>query len=145
MAKAAAGMKLEGLDELHVTLKDFAPNEARNLLRATVHGVAGEVRDRLRRRAPKKSGTLSKAFRADRLKSDRDNPQSAVNVTHGKGEKYDAFYWHMVEHGTVNADASPFIGPTVEEMRPDLPGVYRQEFGEKYEKALAKRAKKGGK
>jgi hypothetical protein len=33
--------------------------------------------------------------------------------------------------------------PTVEQMRPNVPDEYREQFGKKLEKALAKRARKG--
>lgn len=144
MAAVTTKIRLQGAKELADLLREVAPNEARNLLRATVHGVAGEVRDRIKQRAPRRTGRLAKAIRAERRKADNDNmPVSDVVVEHGKGSTYDAFYWHFQEFGTVKQAAHPFIVPTIEEMRGRMPEIMRNEFGQKYEKLLARKKKAG--
>lgn len=139
---AARGLKFEGMDELRAALRDFAPKEVNNLLRNTVHGVAGVVRDGVRKRAPVDTGTLRKAITAVRRRGKPGQPISDVIAKHGDGAKYDAFYWRFLEFGTSKMMARPFIVPTVERFRPEMPRIYREEFGKKFEKAMAKKAKK---
>ena len=38
--------------------------------------------------------------------------------------------------------AQPFITPSVEEMTPQIPQIYRDEFGKRLEKLMAKKAKR---
>lgn len=140
---AAGGIKIEGLEGLDEMLGHLAPREARNLNRATVHGMAGRVRDSARQKAPKDEGTLKKAIKSKRGKArNKDFPFSDVIVTHGRDVRYDAFYWRFVEYGTVDQPARPFIGPAADELRGQVPMIYREEFAKKYEKLLARKAKR---
>lgn len=133
------GVELTGLEELQKTLEKVAPNEARNLARSTVHWVAGQVRNGMRKRAPKDEGTLRKAIIAKRRRGKPGEAVSDVRITHGRGVKHDAFYWHMIEFGTERQSAQPFIEPTVAEIEPQIPKIYRDEFGKRLEKKLAKK------
>lgn len=136
-------MSISGLEELRTKLVDVGPRQARNILRATVHAVAGKARDEIRRRAPKDRGVLKSAIKAVRRRGKPDAPVSDVTITKGKGQS--AFYWRFVEHGTRNPGypAQPFVVPAVEELSPKIPAMYREEFGKKYEKALkAKNARR---
>jgi HK97 gp10 family phage protein len=141
----AVSMSIEGLDAVQDMLRDVAPREAKNLLRSTVHAVAGEVRKDMRKRAPKDEGTLRKAIVTKRDKPRGNRVSSSVVITHGKGTKNDAWYWHMVEWGTTEHPAQPFLTPAVEAMRPQILGIYKREFGKKYEALLKRRAKKAAK
>ena len=145
MAKMARiSGSIEGLEDLRWTFRNLAPKEARNLARVTQFAVAQKVRDVIRRNAPKDTGTLEKAIVAVRRRGTPDQPVSEVIVTRGKGQKHDAFYWFWQEFGTVKMPPQPFVIPSVEEVRPDLPVIYREQFGVKYQKLLARRAKQAG-
>lgn len=137
-------LKVDGLDGLEKMLEGVMPREARNLNRATVHALAGIVRDDARRKAPKDDGTLRKAIKSVRRKPRHpDKPFSDVRVTRGRDAKHDAYYWRFVELGTKDNDypRQPFIAPAVETMRGQVQGVYREEFRKKYEKFLERKAK----
>lgn len=162
----AQGMAIEGMEELVQTLNDFMPREARNLARSVVHASAGKVRNRMRQRAPKDTGTLRKAITTKRGRGTPTRVFSDVLITKGKGQTNDAWYWHFVEFGTKGysagetrrdaggksrgvmrrnvpaRSAQPFITPSVEEMRPELPRIFREEWGKKLEKAIARKARK---
>lgn len=147
MAKQLGNMKMsiEGLEELKDTLNQLAPREAQNILRGTVHGVAGEVRKAMRRRAPKDEGDLRKAIFVQRRRGRPGEVISEVRIRHGKGQKPDAYYWHIIEFGAVNVPAQPYIVPTIQEMKPQIPRIFREQFGKKFEKAMVRKAKRAAK
>lgn len=138
---ARVSMSIEGLDAVSDVLAKVGPREARNLLRNTVHAVAGQLRDDMRQRAPKDEGTLRKAITAKREKMRGNQVASNITITHGKAVRHNAFYWHMVEYGTVKDQAQPFITPSVEAMRPQIPGIFTREFGVKYEQMMQRKLK----
>jgi len=138
---ARVSMSIEGLDAVSDVLAKVGPREARNLLRNTVHAVAGQVRDEMRKRAPKDEGTLRKAITAKREKMRGNQVASNITITHGKAVRHNAFYWHMVEYGTVKDRAQPFITPSVEAMRPQIPGIFTREFGVKYQELMQRKLK----
>lgn len=138
----AHGMSIEGLDEVLENLTDVLPREAKNLARSTVHGIAGKVRTSMRQKAPRRKGTLRKAIVAVRRRGAQTQVASDVWINHGKGQKHDAWYWHFVEWGTQDQPAQPYINPTVEEITPKIPAIYRDEFGKRLEKLMARKASK---
>jgi HK97 gp10 family phage protein len=142
MAKNAQNITVEGIDELLHLLGDVTPKQARNIARSTVHAIAGVVRNQVRRHAPVDTGKLKKSIVTIRRRGTPSTVQSDVVIMHGKGQKFDAFYWHFVEFGTVDLPAQPFITPAVEEIGPQIPDMYRELFGQKLEKSLARKAKK---
>lgn len=125
-----------GAQELRDILKNEAPREARNIIRATVYGVAGNVRDELKRRIAKRTRRAEKSIKA--YSRGRDPNFPTVDVRGGAT----APYLIMLEFGTSRTKAQPYITPTVEAMRPDLPRIYQEEFIEKLTKSIARRAKK---
>jgi hypothetical protein len=138
---------IEGMAEIRDLLKNQAPKEARNLARNTVQGVAQQVAKRIAQRAPNHK-RLKKGFVAQRRRGQPNAPQSTVHARKGS-------MWHWFEFGTQprvrtskgNAptgriQATPYITPTVEEMRPRMPEIYREQFGKKLEAALRRAAKR---
>jgi HK97 gp10 family phage protein len=133
---ARAKFHLDGFKELRALLRDKAPKESRNLLRATVHGVAVRARDEMKRRVKVDDGDLKKSIKAVRRRGEPDAPVSDV-----RGGAT-APYALMLEYGTSKTRAQPFITPTVESMRPGLSNVYREEYVDKLVKSIARAAKK---
>ncbi len=137
------GIAIDGIDEIQDFLSKRAPKEARNLLRSTIHAVAGEIRKEAKRKAPRDEGTLRKAIKAKRRRPKHpDKPFSDVIVTNGKDARYDAFYWRFVEYGTQSQPARPFLRPAIDLMKPQIPGIFRKEFGKKLEQMAKRQAKK---
>jgi HK97 gp10 family phage protein len=132
----AQKIKVEGLQEVIATLTDLMPREAISLARSTVHAIAGIVRDEIRKDAPREEGTLRKSIASLRRRGTKTSVQSDVVA------KPEGFYWRFQEFGTQQHAAQPFITPNVEEVRPQIPSMYREQFGKKLEKALARKAKK---
>lgn len=132
-------VQIDGVEALKDMLLDFSPNEVRNILRNTVNGVAGQVRDELKRRVKKRSGALADSIKVVRRKG---KPNFPVSDVRGGAT---APYMLMLEFGTSKTKRQPFIVPTVESMRPGMTAIYREQFGKKLEQALARRAKKAAK
>lgn len=128
-------VKLDGAEELRHLLKNMAPREAQNLARATVHTVAGMVRDELKRKVKHRSGALAKSIKAYRRRSTERRFLSEVRGGHS------APYMLMLEFGTRKTKAQPFIVPTTENFRPKVPALFREAFGKALEKSLARQAR----
>lgn len=132
-------VKIHGLSDLQKTLNTLMPREATNVLRRTTYGIATKVRDQVKERAPVQSGALKRSIKAKRNKGTKTNISASVIADKSGGRSGRGYHWHFLEFGTVKMSAQPFINPTVEQMRPQIPGIYREEFGKQLEKQLAKR------
>lgn len=131
------GVVFEGLGELQDMLENIAPGEVNNILRNTVHGIAGTVRDRMRQRVKKDSRDLEKSIYAKRRRGKPGFPISEVRM---RGTPHP--HGLMLESGTSRTKAQPFIKPTVLELGPAMPTIYREEFFAKLAKSLARQARK---
>jgi len=138
--KPVSGVKLVGMADLQKTLKEVTPREAKNILRRTTYGLAGVVTDKIKARAPRRTGKYAKAIKRKRNRGTKTQIEASVVAEGGKNKH--GFKWAWLEFGTVNMPAQPHIVPSVEEIRPSVDGIYRQEFGVQYEKEMAKRNKK---
>ncbi len=119
-----------------------SPKVANQLAKATVNGVASKIRKEMRSKAPKDDGTLRKAIKNKRRRGKPDLAVADVRIEHGDGANHDAWYWHIVERGSAKHTAQPFVRPTIDEMVPQIPMIYREEFGKRLEKKLDRMAKK---
>lgn len=132
--------RLIGMDDLEEILNEITPRNANNLMRATINGVAGEVRNEIKKRAIDTTGTLKKSIKVKRKKSTPEKPISQVLGNVG-GYKY----WYMIEHGTKGAHpqpARPFVKPAREKIFSMLPAIFLKQFGKKLEASLKKQRKK---
>lgn len=139
-----AGISVEGIDDVTKVFEQLLPRDAQNLARSVNHGVASQVAKEAKIKAPKNTGNLKKAIAAKREKSPPDNPLALVYVRSGKKEKFDGFYWRFVEHGTKTAAANPFLQPTIDNIRPQLPSIYREQFVKKLAAMARRKLKKAG-
>lgn len=135
-------LQATGLEELTDMLKNVAPRSANNIMRNAVTDLARDVRDEMKQKAPKDTGDLQKAIKAKRNRGKKDVLESSVFITKGKNQRYDAYYWHFVEFGTTTNRAQPFIVPAAESIRPQVPRLMREHFGERYEKEMTRLARK---
>lgn len=138
-----SGIKLEGLDELNDVLGRIAPKHARNLIRSTVHGAAGELRNDVKKRVPSNTGNLKRSIKVKRRRGSPDKPVSEVRADHGPKAKHDGFYWRFVEHGTSGGrfgpqPERPFLRPARDAFRAQYPQIVKRQFLKKFE-ALTKR------
>lgn len=132
-------MQLRGVEDVDRLLSQVAPRQAKNIMRATVHGIAGEIRDDARDRAPSDGPpvVLKKNIRAKRERGLPGYVESTVRVAPK------AFYWKFLELGTVKMAARPFFGPAVQAYRATQ-AIFLRQFVTKFEAALARARKRQG-
>lgn len=135
-------MSVSGVPEIQYLLSALAPREAKNIMRATVNGIAGEIRDDAKRNYPDGYYATGKAVKATKAKRRRGKfglIRSDVIV-----EKQ-AFYWRFLEYGQGPDHTEwAMFGKAVEAMRRELPTILRRQFGKKWEAAMKRAAKKNG-
>lgn len=137
--------EIKGATEIVNLLEKAGPRHSRNIMRATVHGMASTVTKEAKQLVPRDTGTLKKAIKTKRRKSPPEKPVSEVRVEHGFNSKNDGFYWRFVEYGTGGKNpqpARPFIGPAAHNLMSNYKDVMRDQFGKKLEAALKREAKR---
>jgi HK97 gp10 family phage protein len=133
-------VKVIGMEDLQETLKGALPREATNILRRTTYGLAGVVAEKMKARAPRRTGKFAKSIKRKRNRGTKTMIEASVVAESSK--KLPGYRWHWFEFGTKKMSPRRFIVPTVEEIRPTVNGIFRQEFGVQYEREMAKRNKK---
>ena len=139
------GITIVGDKDVLDILDNIAPKESRNLIRATVFGIAQRVTKGAKQRVPKDTGVLRKSIYTKREKSHPDRPASSVRF------RERAYYWRFVEYGTQrgnNINARPFLGPAKHQVMGNLKGIAREEFQKKLtsriNRLLRQQARKNG-
>ena len=132
-----------GADLVAKVLNEMAPRHANNIMKATVHAIAGEAKKRIKKRLPKDfSGDLRKSLKHKRRQALPMFPVSDVYVERG------VFYWRFLEHGTKATDkhgstpAVHFVRNTEFEMSIELPKIGKKLFLKKLEAANKRALKK---
>lgn len=129
---------ITGLSDVNKILRTIAPNEAKNLMRATVQEIASNIAKDVRPRIPKDKGELAQSVFAKRERGDRETVQSTVNVDKK------AFYWRFLEYGDgPDGIEHAFFLKTLEAAGADLDQKYMAIFVRKLEARLQRLAKKG--
>jgi len=140
----AKNVEFVGLEDVDRMLGQLLPREANNLMRATVHGIAGEVAKDMKKRVPMREGVLKKAIKTKRRRAQPGQPRSDVIITSTKNAKHNAWYWRFVEYGTSGPNPSreqPFVRPARDTAQSNIGVLLRAQFGKKLESRL-KRLKK---
>lgn len=127
---------LRGVDDVERLLGQVSPRVAFNLMRATINGVAGEIRKDAKRYAPRDHGNLQRAIRSKRERAVMGYLWASVRVDPS------AFYWRFLEYGQgPDMTEHAFFLKAVENFRADMDRTFVEQFGKKWEAAL-KRASK---
>ena len=142
------GIKIEGTKDIVKVLESIDKRHARNLLRATVHAVAARVGKvaRMNARQYKDTGLMLKSIKWKRKNSPPEKPVSVVFVEQA------AYYWRFVEYGTQGNPSKnlpplperPIFSKAEQDMRPQLPRIYAEEFARKLESKIKREMKKRG-
>jgi hypothetical protein len=146
--RSAPGATVEGIEDLRKTLGVVLPREATNILRRTTLDIAREASIRVKAATPVKTGNLRRSIKHQRAKGTRTMVESKVAADRSGGRTGRGYHSHLVEFGYVHSKSGkfvpgrPFIVPTVEQMRPEVPKLYREQLGVQLEKEMQKRAKK---
>jgi HK97 gp10 family phage protein len=148
-------VRITGIEQVVKAMKEIGLRQSANVIRNSIHSQASQARDEVRANAPvhpvdvvkykkgegqkiTKKGTLKRAIKAKRRKPEQGNSKfrSNVIVEHGNNVKNDAYYWHMVEYGTIKMPAQPFIAPVIKKYMETAEPAVRQEVIERIEQKL---------
>lgn len=129
-------MTIHGVSDVERLLGQIAPRQAQNIMRATIHDMAKEVRDDAREDMPEDEGVMVKETKHKRERALPGRVRSTVRV----GRQ--AFYWRFLEYGDgPDGVAYDFFYNAIQRMRAKIHAQFLMSFGRKFE-AAAKRAAK---
>lgn len=147
----SAGIQITGIDELIKEFQKISEKQAPSVVRQAIHAQASKTAKEIKAGAPvltefeetnkkgksvRKKGVLKNAVGAKRRKSKNNKFVSDVQITEGKSAKYDAWYWHFVEYGTLKTDAVNFVEPPKQRAKATTEGTLKAEFIRRIEKKL---------
>lgn len=132
-------MNLRGLEDVDNLLSEIAPRQAFNIIRATVHDMAGQVAKDARSYMPEDTGEMVEA-----TKHKRENPRktgtlvmSTVRVARR------AFYWLFLEYGSGPDHVEHgFFAAAVQNLNVQIKERFLRSFVKKFEAALARARKR---
>ncbi len=130
---------IRGIADVNRILKEIAPNEAKNLMRATVQAIAVDVAKAAKDRTPDDTGLLDKSIKAKRERGTRTTIASSVRVAGA------AFYWRFLEYGQGpdNVEHAMFL-QTLQALRPEIDRKYLEIFTAKLIARLARKRRASG-
>lgn len=131
-------VEISGIDDVDKLLKKIAPNEAVNLMRATVHGMATETAKKAKSEMPSGRGIMKRATKVKRRRATFGVIASDIIVTKA------AFYWRFREYGQGpdGREDAMFLKAS-EWLRSNKDNILIQQFGKKLEARLARLRKSG--
>jgi len=130
---------LTGVDDVQRLLETIAPRQAVNIMRATVHGIAGGIRDDAKKAMPRDSGDMIKGTKSKRERTRNGLALSTVRVDPS------AYYWRFLERGDgPDGIDHAFFAKAMALYRGDQDRIFVNEFGKKFEAALARARKRAG-
>lgn len=128
---------LKGIDDVNDLLTKIGPRTAQNIMRSTVHGIAGGIAKDAKNAAPEDEGDLKKSIKHKRERGLRGKLLSTVRVNPA------AYYWRFLEYGQgPDGEEHAMFMRAVEKFRADSTGIFLREFGKKFEAALARAARR---
>ena len=131
-------ISIEGVEEAKALLEKIAPKEAFNIMRATVHGMAGEIGKQAREFAPEREGTLIRNIKWQRRRVKDGKIRSDVIV----GRQ--AFYWRFLEYGTSKLAEQAYFAAAIEVFRGKMTDLFLRQFVKKFIAALKRARKRQG-
>lgn len=131
-------VRITGIADVNRALNDFAPKDARNLIRATVQDIATQLAKSATEFAPSDTGALKSGIKAKRDKPTRNTVSSSVRV-------FGAYYWRFLEYGDGpdNVEHAFFL-KALQEMRPEMDRVYMEAFAKKLAARIKREMKRAG-
>jgi len=131
---------ISGVEDIDKLLSQIAPRQATNIMRSTVHGVAGELAKEARAIAlddpSTKKGDFKRSIKTKRERIKGGKVSSTVRVLKS------AFYWRFLEYGTTKMPEKPTFTRVVESFRPKFDQVLREQFVKKFTATLERARKR---
>lgn len=140
-------MEIRGVSGVKQVLSDIGPKHSKNLLRSTVHGVAGELRDNIRATAPSDGAPalLRTTFKTKRRRGTPTMIRSDVvagYMPRRRGGKGVGPVWRWLEFGTTKIEPRGWILRAAMALMPRVPEIFMRQFGQKLESAVNRALKR---
>jgi HK97 gp10 family phage protein len=111
-------IEIKGLDEIEKRLKQLPQKVAKKVVRKAVREGAKPILKAAQSKVPVKTGALKKSLKVRAMKAKLAKGGAGVHVgVSDQWFKGDLFYGGMVEFGTKNMPAKPFIRPAYDEKK----------------------------
>lgn len=131
--------RLSGIDDVDRLLSQVAPKQARNIMRSTVHDMAGQVRNDAKKAMPVDEGDMTKGTKAKRERVRNNRVKSTVRVARK------AFYWRFLEYGDgPDGVEHAFFARATQKLKMNMNQRFLTSFGKKFEQTLARARKRHG-
>ena len=158
------GIQLTGFDELSNLMKQLPDQVARRVVRQSLFAAVKPVVKMAKALAPVRSvgdakkiskksdevrypGNLKKSIRSWSLKTGKggsvESPVVAVGTDAGRKAKYDGWYGRLVEFGTKNSRAFPFLRPAYDANIQNVYAILRKEISIRLVATIARLRGKG--
>lgn len=140
------GMKIEGLAELEIKMRQLGPKLAKQALRSAVNAGSQVIKKEAQVLAPKDTQTLARKAIYVYRSREHSTPTSEtyfVGVRQGSREKRkgrDAFYWRFLEFGTKFLAARPFMVPAFEHKKVEAVQKIAQKLRDRLDKLANQKA-----
>lgn len=114
-------LDLQSVAGLQADLALLSTREQRQVLRQGTRRGAQVLTRAVRNRAPRRTGRLKRNILAVSIKASASGAEAGVALRRDgkRNDNTNAYYFHMVEHGTVHMAARPFVRPAVDEVADD--------------------------
>ena len=133
-------VRIEGIADVNAALREVAPREAKNLMRATVVAIAKDFAEAVIANAPEVSGDLKASTKARRKRGARDTVEAAVAIE-GGGRAH----WHFPEFGTgPDGREQAYVLRSFQERKGDIEQTYVRIFADKLVRMMARKARAAG-
>lgn len=132
-------VRITGVADVNRVLRQIAPKEAQNLLRATLFEMAKQVAKEASNNAPVDDGDLKGSIKARRERGKKNVLMASVRVLRK------AFYWRFLEYGQgPDGVEHAFFLKALQNIEPEIERIYLQTFAKKLVARLARLSKKAG-
>lgn len=133
-------MSFEGSEETIRAIKGLGEIAGREVQLAALKKVAQPIADELGRRCPKDTGLTAEDFGVAESRDSKDGGEIAVFIGAHGGKRGRAYIANFIERGVPahGIAARPFIRPTIDEAKSEIPGRYVEELRPAYRRIVNK-------
>jgi HK97 gp10 family phage protein len=127
-SRVIGSVRIEGLEELQKKMTGLGPELSKKALGFAVAAGARVIRDEAKARAPVRTGTLQKSLYVKSIPELATPWERTYYIGARRGKRFrkkgmDAWYFPMVEFGTVHNDATRFVEKAFESRRAEAARV----------------------
>lgn len=131
-------VRIRGIEDVNRVLREIAPNEAKNLLRATTADLAKGIAKDAQANAPVDQGDIKGGIKHKRARGDKNTVKAEV-VANANGS---SFHWRFLEYGQGpdKREVAYFLRALMKSQS-ELAQKYLESFTDKLVRRLARKNK----